>query len=130
MEKIPTDLQRALAGSPRVKALWEDLTPIGRRDFTSWIESAKQPETRKRRIAIACSKLMAGERRPCCYALVPLNLHKALQGMPKAKVQWKLLTPDEKRDFIDWVNAPHEKDIRAQRVEKTCVTLAAGKRRP
>jgi hypothetical protein len=36
--------------------------------------------------------LAAGKRRPCCYSIVPLNLHKALVAAPKAKAQWHDLT--------------------------------------
>jgi hypothetical protein len=47
------------------KAQWSDLTPIERRDFISWMDSAKeQPETHKRRIEKACAMLAAGKRRP------------------------------------------------------------------
>jgi len=48
--KLPADLRKVLAASARTKAQWDGLTPIGRRDFVSWIESAKQPQTRKRRV--------------------------------------------------------------------------------
>ena len=41
-----------------------DLTPVERRDFISWIDSDKQPETHRRRIEKACSMLAAGKRRP------------------------------------------------------------------
>jgi uncharacterized protein YdeI (YjbR/CyaY-like superfamily) len=129
MEKEPPDLRNALAANARAKAQWKELTPIARRDFTTWIEAAKQPETRKRRIAVACSKLVAGERRPCCYAVVPLSLHKTLKALPSAKATWKTLSPDERRDFVDWVNAANDLAARAQRSEKTCALLSAGKRR-
>src|SRR5256885_8901622 len=76
--KVPTDLRKALAAQPKAKAKWNDLTPIARRDFISWLDSVKQAETRKRRIEKACSMLIAGKRRPCCYSIVSLNLHKAL----------------------------------------------------
>ena len=61
--RVPTDLRKALAATPMAKAQWSDLTPIARRDFISWIDSAKQPETRRRRIEKACSMLAAGKRR-------------------------------------------------------------------
>ena len=61
---LPVDLRKALAAAPVAKAQWRDLTPIARRDFISWIDSAKQPETRRRRIEKACSMLAAGKRRP------------------------------------------------------------------
>jgi uncharacterized protein YdeI (YjbR/CyaY-like superfamily) len=44
------DLRDALAAAPLPQALWADVTPIARRDWILWISSAKQPETRKRRI--------------------------------------------------------------------------------
>ena len=70
--RLPTDLRKALAATPMAKAQWRDLTPIARRDFISWIDSAKQPETRRRRIEKACSMLVAGKRRPCCYSICHL----------------------------------------------------------
>ena len=39
--RVPTDLRKALAAATEVVAVWKDLTPIARRDFISWIESAK-----------------------------------------------------------------------------------------
>jgi uncharacterized protein YdeI (YjbR/CyaY-like superfamily) len=129
MDKIPPDLGKALAANAAARAQWNELTPIARRDFTTWIEQAKQAETRKRRIAVACSKLVAGDRRPCCYAAVPLALHNALKVSPEAKATWKTLTPDERRNFNDWVNGAKDSAGRAQRSEKTCAVLARGKRR-
>ena len=61
---VPTDLRKALAAAPTAKAQWRDLTPIARRDFISWMDSAKQKETRRRRIEKACAILAAGKRRP------------------------------------------------------------------
>src|SRR5438477_193652 len=48
--RVPADLRKALAAAPMARVQWSDLTPIARRDFISWIDSAKQPETRRRRI--------------------------------------------------------------------------------
>jgi hypothetical protein len=91
--RVPTDLRKALAVTPMAKAKWSDLTPIARRDFISWIDSAKQPETRRRRSEKACSMLVAGKRRPCCYSIVSFNLYTALAATPMAKAQWSDLTP-------------------------------------
>src|SRR6476620_2542816 len=95
--RLPTDLRKALAAVPKAKAQWTDLTPIACRDFISWIDSAKQLETRRRRIERACSMLAAGKRRPCCYSIVSFNLFKALAATPRAKAQWSDLTPPERR---------------------------------
>jgi uncharacterized protein YdeI (YjbR/CyaY-like superfamily) len=62
--RVPADLRKALAATPMAKAQWSDLTPIARRDFISWIDSAKQPEAHRRRIEKACLMLAAGKRRP------------------------------------------------------------------
>jgi Bacteriocin-protection, YdeI or OmpD-Associated/Domain of unknown function (DUF1905) len=64
---VPGDLRKALAAVPKARALWSDITPIARRDWVHWITSAKQSETRARRIKNACSMLAAGKRRVCCF---------------------------------------------------------------
>ena len=128
--KVPTDIRKAFAAIPSAGAAWKNLTPIARRDFISWIDSAKQSETHRHRIEKACSMLAAGRRRPCCYAIVPMNFYKALGNSPKAKAKWRELTSTERRDFIDWVESVKESDMRTRRIEKSCAMLAAGKRHP
>ena len=128
--RLPTDLRKALAAAPIAKAKWSDLTSIARRDFISWIESAKQVETRRRRIEKACSMLAAGKRRPCCYSIVSFNLYTALAATPMAKAQWSDLTPIERRDFISWMDSAKRPEAHKRRIEKACAMLAAGKRRP
>jgi hypothetical protein len=65
---VPADLRKALAAAgPKTRALWSDITPNARRDWIHWITSAKQEETRARRIKNACSMLAAGKRRVCCF---------------------------------------------------------------
>lgn len=66
--KVPPDLQKALtAAAPKARAIWSDITPLARRDWVQWIESAKREETQKKRIAAACDMLAKGKRRPCCF---------------------------------------------------------------
>ena len=65
--RVPADLRKALAAAPKARALWSDITPNARRDWIHWINSAKQAETRVRRIKNACSMLAAGKRRVCCF---------------------------------------------------------------
>jgi hypothetical protein len=65
--EVPADLRKALAGAPKARALWSDITPVARRDWIHWITSGKQAETRARRIKNACSMLAAGKRRICCF---------------------------------------------------------------
>src|SRR5213080_1623063 len=128
--RVPTDLGKALAATPKAKAQWRDLTPIARRDFISWIDSAKQQETRRRRIEKAASMLAAGKRRPCCYSIVSFSLYTALAATPRAKAQWSDLTPVERRDFISWIDSAKQPEKHKRRIDKACSMLAAGKRRP
>lgn len=130
MSKLPPYLSKILAKNPKALTKWNGLTPIAQRDFISWIESAKQEETRKRRLESMPSRLLSGKRRPCCYAIVPMNLYKALGEDAKAKAQWKTLTPDERRDFVAWVEEAADRDAKAVRIIKTCSMLSSGKRRP
>src|SRR6266853_5503804 len=122
--RVPTDLRKALAATPIAKVQWRDLTPIARRDFISWLDSAKQAETRRRRIEKACSMLVAGKRRPCCYSIVSCNLYTALKATPKAKAHWSDLTPTERRDFISWMDSDKEPEAHKRRIEKACEMLA------
>jgi hypothetical protein len=65
---MPADLKRALAAAPQeVQSLWKDITPMARWEWIRWIRATNHQETRKRRIEVGCSKLKAGERRPCCW---------------------------------------------------------------
>jgi len=66
--KIPADLQKVIISKPEVLEVWEDITPLARNEWLCWIESAKKLETRNRRIKIMLENLMAGKRRPCCWA--------------------------------------------------------------
>ncbi len=128
--KIPADLVKTLAANPKAKTVWTNLTPIAHRDFISWIESAKQPETRKSRIERVCPMLLEGKRRPCCYAIVPMNLYKALGTNQKAKAVWSSLSPNERRDFADWVESGKTSEERTKRIVKASAMLAKGKRNP
>jgi hypothetical protein len=65
--KVPSNLRAALKASPGALATWDDITPVARRDWILWIESAKKAETRARRVDVACDKLASGQRRACCF---------------------------------------------------------------
>jgi Bacteriocin-protection, YdeI or OmpD-Associated len=62
------DLQAAVRSNPKVLILWERLTPLGRNEFICWVDDAKQPMTRQRRIKRTCDELLEGKKRPCCWA--------------------------------------------------------------
>ena len=62
------DLQAAVRSDPNVFALWERLTPLGRNEFICWVDDAKQPTTRQRRVERTRDELLEGKKRPCCSA--------------------------------------------------------------
>ena len=68
---MPADLRKTLISDPTARAAWEDITPLARNEWICWIESAKQDETRSRRIAVGLSKMRKGMRRPCCWGGCP-----------------------------------------------------------
>lgn len=65
--RTPMDLRKALAAAPPAQAAWADITPMARRDWIFSICTARQPETRTRRIEKACDMLASGKRRLCCF---------------------------------------------------------------
>lgn len=67
VHEMPPDWQEALLASPALRDLWEGLTPLARNEWICWVESAKQAETRRRRIDVGIDKLQSGMRRPCCW---------------------------------------------------------------
>ena len=48
--EIPTELGEALAGEPEIEALFERLSVSHKQEFVEWINTAKKPETRCRRV--------------------------------------------------------------------------------
>ncbi len=127
---MPAILQKTLAKDAKAKAQWASLTPIAQRDFVTWISSAKQEETKEKRALSVPSRLASGKRRPCCYALVPMNLYKELGQNPKAKAMWATLSPGEKRDLASFVHNAKDSTDRAVKIAKVCTALARGLRRP
>jgi uncharacterized protein YdeI (YjbR/CyaY-like superfamily) len=58
-----------------------------------------------------------------------MHLYKALAASPKAKAEWRGLTPTERRDFVGWIDKAKEPGIRMERIEQTRMMLIVGKRR-
>lgn len=59
---VPQDLQAALAAEPDANAFFAGLTASQKRGYTEWIEQAKKPETRRRRLEATLDSLR--EHRP------------------------------------------------------------------
>lgn len=62
------DLRSAIQSDAAILALWRGLTPLGRNEFICWVEDAKQPATRQRRIQRTIEEMQEGKKRPCCWA--------------------------------------------------------------
>ena len=62
------DLRSAIQFDPDALALWQGLTPLGRNEFICWVEDAKQPATRQRRIQRTIEEMQEGKKRPCCWS--------------------------------------------------------------
>lgn len=83
--EVPEDLEKALATSPKAKALWNEITPLARWDWIRWIRAVKTPETRQKHIIVALDKLNKGMRRPCCF-------NRNLCSEPYVSHNWALLS--------------------------------------
>ena len=58
---LPTDIQETLQRSPRAWRNFESLAPTHRRNYIAWINSAKQQETKLRRLREAIRLLAEGK---------------------------------------------------------------------
>jgi uncharacterized protein YdeI (YjbR/CyaY-like superfamily) len=60
--KLPPYIEEALKRSPPARTFFESLAPSCRRLYLGWIESAKQQETKMRRLQEAIGLLAAGKK--------------------------------------------------------------------
>ncbi len=82
--EIPEDFKKALHASPKAEALWNDISPIARWDWTRWIRAVMTNETRQKHIEVVLDKLNKGMRRPCCF-------NRSLCSEPHVSKGWVLL---------------------------------------
>jgi Bacteriocin-protection, YdeI or OmpD-Associated/Domain of unknown function (DUF1905) len=59
--EVPADLRAALAALPDVEDAFAELSYTHRREYVEWVEKAKRPETRQRRIAATVERVRSGE---------------------------------------------------------------------
>ena len=85
--EMPDDLEKAFeSASDKVQSLWKDITPMARWDWIRWIRATNNPDTRRKHIDVALSKMSHGERRPCCF-------NRNLCTEPAVSHKWLLLEP-------------------------------------
>ena len=49
--QTPDDLAAAISAAPNAACVWQGLAPSHRKEYLLWIDEAKKPETRAKRIA-------------------------------------------------------------------------------
>lgn len=57
---VPEDLQRALDADPRAAAGFDALSYSHQREYVEWVEEARRPETRERRITKSVERARSG----------------------------------------------------------------------
>jgi len=62
LSKVPRFIQEALRKDPAAREHFESLAPSYRRMYLGWIESARRPETKMRRLREAVGLLRAGRK--------------------------------------------------------------------
>ncbi len=68
---VPADLYSVLTSDESVLERWNDLTPLARNEWICWVITNKKPGTRQKHIERTATELLAGKRRPCCWAGCP-----------------------------------------------------------
>ena len=60
---LSPDLREALGAEPKARRFFESLATFYRNGYVDWVDAAKKPETRAKRIAERVTALMAGKDR-------------------------------------------------------------------
>ncbi len=63
---VPPDLLQAIKLSS-IQSQWSLLTTKARWEWIRWIRFTNNENTRNKRIETACSMLLSGKKRPCCF---------------------------------------------------------------
>ena len=65
--EVPEDLLAELRSVPTAWSAWMDTTAMARRDWITWMNQGRKPETRRIRMDKMMDMLSKGKRRVCCY---------------------------------------------------------------
>ena len=61
--EVPADLARALEGDAAARSAFDALSFTHRKEFARWVEEAKRPETRERRVSETLTMVREGRTR-------------------------------------------------------------------
>jgi hypothetical protein len=64
LDTMAPDIADAIRADPQAKAFFESLASFNRKNYVRWIEEAKRPETREKRLATLIGCSARGERLP------------------------------------------------------------------
>jgi uncharacterized protein YdeI (YjbR/CyaY-like superfamily) len=63
--EVPADVAGALRADAEVHAIFEAMRPSCQKEYVAWVEEAKRPETRARRVEKLAERVLEyGERHP------------------------------------------------------------------
>jgi uncharacterized protein YdeI (YjbR/CyaY-like superfamily) len=65
--KVPPDLAAGLQRDAQTAKAWAEFSPSARRDYVEWLEEAKRPETREKRLATTLAWVREGKSRNWKY---------------------------------------------------------------
>jgi uncharacterized protein YdeI (YjbR/CyaY-like superfamily) len=65
--KVPAELKAALVKNKKAVATWEAFPPSHRREYIQWIDEAKRPETKEKRVAQTVEWVAEGKGRNWKY---------------------------------------------------------------
>ncbi|HXX70162.1 MAG TPA: YdeI/OmpD-associated family protein [Polyangiaceae bacterium] len=103
-DALPSTFHRALREDADARAHWQKLAPSHRKEYATWITSAKRPETAERRVVLAVEKLRAGTKTPMrsndAPAVSAAPLGKKLGIKPETRVV-VVASADTERAHVD-----------------------------
>ena len=85
VHRVPSDMKNALTRAPRVREIWNKLTPLARNESICYVTIVKKTETRKEHIVRLQEELLKGKRRPCCWPGCPHRRPNAMKWFTKKK---------------------------------------------
>lgn len=82
--RLPADFAKTLKANPKALEIWNLTTAIAQVDWIHWMESAKQAETRAKRISDAADMLAKGKKRVCCFD--PSGFYSKALSVPEESI--------------------------------------------
>lgn len=71
LHDTPEDLKKMLRSNASILEKWNALTPLARNEWICWTTIVKKEQTRTKHIDRLHEDVLAGKRRPCCWAGCP-----------------------------------------------------------